>query len=350
MKNLCERVKKTALTYIFLLLLLASCGQGGKERVVSPDKTAAAQRAPLQRISIDTMDIANPFIIYDKAVNLYYMTGDGGQVWSSADMLTWEGPFDVLSAAGEAWMGADAVVTSPEIHRYKKRYYYMATFSRPDIKIEGSAGEALDRTSCEIFVSDAAAGPYKHIASGEGLLNPADYSVHPTFCTDYNNVGYMIYTQGCEQNGDATVQIVRLADNFNARVGEPYVMFRASKIPWASDCEGFQSRYMGAPFYFETMSGRLAVLFTSVKGGEKVIGVAYTGDDAIGLNGPWNIEPQPLLEGGVQSASLFRDYDGRTVMLYQKDTIIDGKNRALPRLMRVDTQFDKLKLKGHYKF
>ena len=350
MENMCEGVKKITFTYLFLLLLFASCGQGGKEQGVQAGDAVAHVNATLQSVAIDTMDVANPFIIYDKASNLYYMTGDGGQMWRSTDMSVWEGPFDVLSHSSEAWMGKAPLVTAPEIHLYNKRYYYMATFSRPDIKISSFDGEGVSRTSCEIFVSDNVAGPYKHVTSGEPLLNPAELSLHPTFCTDYNNVGYMIYTHGFEQNGNATVQIVRLGDNFDYRVGEPFVMFRASQNSWSTDSQGLASRFMEAPFYFETLGGRLGVLFTAVEGGEKVIGVAYTQDDAVGLNGPWHIEPKPLLSGGVSGATLFTDYDGRQLMLYSKDTLVNGKNKSLPRLMRVDTQFDKLILKEHYKF
>lgn len=327
-----------ALTYFVLLLLFVSCTPGNKETA----------DVPVQKVAIDTMNITSPYIIYDKSANLYYMTGDGGAMWHSRDMQVWEGPFDILQHSEESWMGATPKVLSPEIHKYKDKYYYMATFTSANaLSSEEESGTAR-RTSCEVFVGDKITGPYKHISQGAPLLSLEETSEHPTFCTDEYNVGYLIYNRNWADKGDATVQIIRLGRKLDTRVGEPYIMFRASQNPWASDCLGYASPYLASPFFFETLSGQLGILFTSVEGGEKAIGVAYS--ETGHLDGPWIIEPQPLLVGNVSNAMLFKDYDGKQLMAYQKDTVIDGKPLSQPRFMRVDTQFDKLKLKGHYKF
>lgn len=47
---------------------------------------------------------------------------------------------------------------------------------------------------------------------------------------------------------------------------------------------------------------------------------------------------------------LFRDYDGTAVMVMHKDTIVNGDERQVPQFVKTDLQYDKLKLKGHYKF
>lgn len=325
---------------MMLLLLFVSCVQNDKEKGA----------LSLQKISVDTMSLANPFVLYDKIDDLYYMTGDGGELWRSSDMRCWEGPLNVLSLAEDSWMGEAPVITSPEIHPYEGRYYYMATFTCPDEFVAGRSGRRLERTSCEIFVGDEITGPYEHVTLVDTLLDPKEYSVHPTFCIDENNVGYMIYNHSALQNDDATVQIVRLGKQLVGRVGEPYVIFRASQNPWSSDTQGRASSFMEAPFYFETLTGRRGILFTTVAGGEKAVGVAYTGDDAIGLDGPWRIDNEPLLTAGAGNAMLFKDYDGRTIMAYNKDTLVNGKIKHQLRFMRVDTQFDKLKIKEHYKF
>lgn len=329
-------MKKTVFTYFILLLLLLSCTQGGKE----------IGNVAVHKVAIDTMSLSNPFLLYDKASDIYYMTGDGGAMWRSSDMYLWEGPFEVLQYNEKAWMGTSPLVTSPEIHSYKGRYYYMATFTAP-VLCEGGAEET--RTSCEMFVSDNIAGPYKHLSQGAPLLGLDLSATNPTFCKDKLKVGYMVYN-GSEgvQPGNTTVQIIRLGRNFDVQIGEPYVMFSASQIPWACDCQGVTTSFLVAPDCFETFTGVLGILFTSLDGGEKAIGVAYS--ETGHLDGPWHVEERPILSGGVSGAAIFTDYDGKSLMVYQKDTIINGTQKSLPRIMRVDTQFDKLKLKGHYKF
>ena len=323
-----------------MLLALASCGKGGKQddawRLLPPPGRA------VETVAIDTMHLPNPYIIYDKRSDSYYMTGDGGLLWQSENLRVWKGPYSVMQFDARSWTGDTAVVTSPEVHRYKDKYYLMATISCPGIVADAVDGKTLARTSCEIFVADSVSGPYKQLVADEPLLAQGDISVHPTFCTDEYNVAYMIYNHSAEQNNNETVQIVRLGKKLDVRVGEPYIMFRASQNPWSD------SQSISAPYLFDTAGGELGILFTSTAGDKQAVGVAYT-EKGHGLNGPWHIEPLPLLEG-AGSAMLFNDYDGALVMVAHKDTIIDGKQKSVPQLYKADRQFDKLKLNGHYKF
>ena len=178
-------------------------------------------------------------------------------------------------------------------------------------------------------------------------------AAHPTFGVDPYGVSYMIYTHQGEQNGDGTVQIVRFSKELNQRVGEAFIMFSASKNPWSGEVvDGVRcfSPIMEAPFLFFTEDDGMGILFTSYIGGEKAIGVAYTQTGEYGYNGPWVVESQPLLKGNVGSASIFRDYDGTLVMAVAKDTIINGVAKSVPQLFKLDMQYDKLKIEGHYKF
>lgn len=342
---------KRAIIKYLSLALLAICVQGCK-RSAANGGTMPHDATAIEQVSVDTMNLANPFVMYDGNNDIYYMTGDGGKMWRSGDMRVWEGPFDVLRTSPASWVGADAVVSSPEIHQYKGRYYYMATFTRPDVVIDTVGGKPVYRTSCEILVSDTICGPYEQLATERSLLAPDYMAVHPTFCVDELNVGYLIYNYAGEQSGDATVQIIRLGRNLDVQVGEPYIMFRASQNSWSSadggKGKGF-SPVMQAPFMFDTRGGELGILFDTTIGGASAIGVAYTEKDH-GLNGPWHIEPQPLLTGNVGGPMLFTDYDGTLVMAMHKDTIVGGVKKSIPQFMKMDSQFDKLKVKGHYKF
>ena len=347
-------MKKAFVTYFFLVLMLVACGDKKKGGAQNDGWSFAPPAGiSVDTVAIDTMDIKNPFICYERKDDCYYMVGDDGFMWTSKDLHLWTGPFDVLEQDAASWIGASPVVTSPEIHRFRGKYYYMATFERPDVVVYGADGKPFKRRSCVALVADDIRGPYKTIDSNSCLLIEKEMAAHPTFGVDDLAASYMIYTHQGEQNGDGTVQIIRLSDDLGRRVGEPYVMFSAVKNMWSGsvvDGERHFSPVMEAPFLFFTDEREMGILFTSYIGSEKAIGVAYTQTGEYGYNGPWVVEPLPLLTGNVGSASIFRDIDGTQVLTVGKDTIIGGVAKCIPQLFKLDMQFDKLKIEGHYKF
>ena len=341
-------MKKAFVTYFFLLLVLVAYGN---ERVNGVCDAGSASLP--DTVLIDTMDVKNPFICYERGEDCYYMVGDGGCMWVSKDLHLWTGPYDVLEQDTTSWIGASPLITSPEIHRFNGKYYYMATFERPDVVAYDANGKPFTRRSCVALVADEINGPYRTIDRGSKLLVESEMAAHPTFGVDDMDVSYMIYTHQGEQNGDGTVQIVRFSNNLGRRVGEAYIMFSAARNPWSGEIVDGARRFspiMEAPFLFFTEEDGMGILFTSYIGDEKAIGVAYVSKDGYGYNGPWVVEPQPLLTGNVGSASIFRDYDGTMVLAVSRDVEIGGIVKSVPQLYKLDMQFDKLKIEGHYKF
>lgn len=345
-------MKKTIVISLFVALLLVACGdkKGGVQG--SGWIFAPPEGVVLDTVSIDTMDVRNPFIRYEYRENLYYMVADGGCMWVSSDLREWVGPYKVLCQDPTSWIGISPVVTSPEIHKINGRYYYMATFESPGVEALDADGKPFARRSCVALVADSVCGPYTTIDNRSDLLVTTEMAAHPTHGVDHLGVSYMIYTHQGEQNGNGTVQIVRFSKDFGKRVGEAYIMFSASENGWSGTENGVGRAFspiMDAPFLFMTDGGEMGILFTTYVGDEKAIGVAYTATGIYGYNGPWTIEPQPLLEG-VGNAMLFDDYDGTKVMVVNKDTIVNGETRSVARFYKLDMQFEKIKIEGHYKF
>ena len=335
-------------TYILSLLLLSACGGNqsdtAKEIVVSAEEKwellAPEGMQPLTS-TLDSMDVRNPFITYERKSNCYYMVGDGGHMWLSKELCQWNGPYNVLRHDASSWLGSAPLVSSPEIHKHNGRYYYMATFEVPGDSVAAADGRLFTRRSCVSLVADSITGPYKTIDKEAQLLDVREMAEHPTYCSDDLDVGYMIYDCSYEQNGNGTVQIVRYTENVANRMGEAYVMFTAQDVPWSS------SPLIESPFLFYTDGGMMGMLFTAMYGDGKAVGVAYSTTGM--LDGPWEVEPEPLLKG-VGGAMMFRDYDGSLVLVAAKDTVIGGVSRSVPQLYRMDSQFEKLQVKRHYKF
>lgn len=333
-------MKRSAVTYLLALLVLFSCGKQGNGQPDAADVTewelVTPDGLPARNVDVDTMELPNPFVVYDRKSNMYYMTGDGGYMWTSRNLRMWNGPYVVIKSDSSAWLGTEYAVTAPEIHKYNDRYYYMASF-------EDAGG---DRRLCAVLVADRLTGPYVPVNKEGMLLADEEVAGHPTFCVDELNAGYMIYSDSKEPGGE--LKIIRFADSLEKRMGEAYAMFSGADN--ALDAVKGE-KPVEAPFLFVTDTGMPGLLFTAYDGDESVVAVAYTINEmGHWLNGPWIAEPQPLLRGNVGGASLFTDYDGTLVMALHKDTVISGKNMRVPRFVKMDSQFDKLKKIGYYYF
>lgn len=326
-------MKRVLFISILMVFFMSACNVGNRNDGDARTGGMLPAGAACDTVSIEDMDIKNPFIAYDDAADMYYMTGDNGHVWTSKELRRWVGPYSVLCYDTTSWVGANPVITSPEIHRHNGKYYCMATF------------ETGARHSCTTLVADNMAGPYRSIDSKRYLLDVREMAEHPTFCADEYGVGYMIYNHMGEQNGNGTVQIVRYTNDLGRRMGEAFVMFRASDIPWPRNEK--QIPVLESPDLFYSGKEGLGILFTAYCGDEKAVGVAYSATGT--LNGPWVVENEPLLKG-YGSVTMFNDYDGTPVMVVGKDTVIGGVDRTVPRLIKVDLQFEKLQIKGNYKF
>ena len=344
-------MKKTYFILLAIFAFVISCGTSTKKAETAELRTIDGK--PARTISIDSMELRDPFIILDKEQHTYYMTGTGGGVWTSKNLRQWSGPYNVLELDTTMWMGSNPVIWAPEIHKFNNKYYYMATFTRPDVIIDKVAGREIPRRSCQLFVSNNIQGPYKPIPAEKPLLRADQPSLDATFCDDELGAGYIIYSHEWIQNWDGTVQIIRLTDDFSQQMGEPYVMFTASQNPWSSGVDSLGNKsfcpVMDGPFLFDTEGGELGILFSTYIDGEYAVGVAYSEKDH-GLNGPWHIDAEPLLRDNNGHPMMFNDFDGTLVMAVHKDTIIDGRRTSVPRLIEMDRQFDKLKIKRYYKF
>ena len=334
-------MKQSVYTLLILsLALFVSCS------LINNNNEKWALRTPKgiqeQTMDIDTMNLRNPFIFLDKKNLVYYMTGDGGYIWTSKNMRQWCGPYAILELDPTMWMGENPQIESPEIHKHNNRYYYTATFSRPDVIIGREGERDIIRRSCHIFVADSIQGPYKPICK-ESIFDSYKALQGATFCTDENNFGYLIYSQDWRQQGQDKVQITMLSENLDTQIGEPFIMFAASTREWT---EGQQSntRAIDGPFLFATEGDMLGILFAAEHNGSGAVGVAYSKKQQ-GLNGPWNIEPEPLLTGGYGQAMLFNDFDGTLLMVLHKETEINSEKKYIPQIFEVDNQYEKLIIK-----
>ena len=315
--------------------------------------TVNAQRRgfqPRQNVPLDSIVMSDPAVLADSATQMYYMTGTGGMMWKSKDLKLWDGPYRVAETDPTSWMGPRPMIWAAEFHKYKDKYYYFATFTNREVKIDTVKGNVIERRASHVLVSDKAEGPYKPMA--DPMYLPADKpTLDGTFWVDTNGKPYLVYCYEWLQNWDGTIEYIQLKDDLSGTVGEATLMFKSSTCPWSREKnekgEIVPNKVTDGPFLFRTGTGRLGMLWTSWIDNIYTQGVAYSESGT--LAGPWVHEPKPITPPNYGHSMLFRTLDGRWLMSVHSHLNVNERYIRHPHFFNVDFTGDKLVLGEEYK-
>ncbi|MCL6216997.1 glycoside hydrolase family 43 protein [Zunongwangia pacifica] len=295
-------------------------------------------------IPLDSIRLSDPYILADKASKTYYMTGTGGKLWKSKDLKLWEGPFTVVETDPNSWMGKRPMIWAAEIHQFKGKYYYFATFTNREVIIDTVKGNKIERRASHILVSDSPEGPYKPMEDDTYL--PADKpTLDGTFWVDKDDKPYMVYCYEWLQNGDGTIEKIQLKPDLSGSIGEGKLLFKASDSPWSkertTDGKIIPNKVTDGPFLFETQTGKLGMLWTSWVFGDYVQGVAYSESGT--LDGPWIQEKEPITPPNFGHGMMFKTFGGKLLMaLHSHREGPNGNYIRIPNLLEVDDSKDKI--------
>lgn len=319
--------------FVFILCLLGavcSCVSGGKSSDTS------------KLVYLDSIQLSDPCILADSVTQMYYMTGTGGKLWKSKDLKVWEGPYTVAQTDSNSWMGAQPMIWAAELHAYKGKYYYFATFTNEHIKIDTVKGNVIDRRASHVLVSDRPDGPY--VPMKDTIYLPADKpTLDGTFWVDTDGKPYMVYCYEWLQNWDGTIEKIELKPDLSGSVGEGKLLFKASESPWSrekQDGKVVPNKVTDGPYLFRTGTGRLGMIWTSWIYDVYTQGVAYSESGT--LDGPWIQEEEPITPPNYGHGMLFRTLDGVWLMSVHSHKDINGRYVRIPHLFEVDLSGDKL--------
>ena len=315
------------------------------------------RRSPMEirTIPFDSLRVSDPFILADNVSHVYYLTGSGGFLWKSKDMKMWQGPFNVVEIDTTSWMGQRPMIWAAELHYYKGKYYYFATFTNPKVIIEKIPGRYdIPRRASHILMADKAEGPYKLMKNN--IYSPATQATLDGTLWVEDGVPYLIYCHEWLQIVDGTMDMLQLSPDLSEPVGKPKTMFKASDGPWSRTMSSIGEITYGkeingqvtdGPFLFKTQTGKLGMLWSSWGSHRYSQGVAYSASGKIA--GPWIHEREPLNTYNMGHGMLFRSFDGELLMLLHYQNM-DPKNPGprKPTLLKVDDSGDKLKIIGKY--
>jgi beta-xylosidase len=303
-------------------------------------------------VSLDSIRLSDPFILADKKTATYYMTGTGGMLWKSKDLKKWNGPFRVVKTDPDSWMGKKPMIWAAELHHYNDKYYYFATFTNRDVKIDTVRGNIIERRACHVLVSDKPDGPYVPMKDPEYL--PANMpTLDGTLWVDKDGKPYMVYCYEWLQNWNGTIEKIELKPDLSGSMGKSTLLFRASESPWSKERNEagniVPNKVTDGPWLFYTQTGKLGMLWTSWVFNVYTQGVAYSQSGT--LDGPWIHETAPITPPNYGHGMLFRTLDGRKLLMslhsHREDQ--NGRYIRIPQLFEVDDSGDKLVVGKNFK-
>lgn len=301
-------------------------------------------------IPLDSIALSDPAILADRKTSMYYMTGTGGMLWKSKNLKSWEGPFQVAQTDPQSWMGPRPMIWAAELHQYKDKYYYFATFTNQAVMIDTVRGTPIERRASHILVSDTPDGPY--VPMKDPTYLPADKpTLDGTFWVDKDGKPYMIYCYEWLQNWNGTIEKIELKPDLSGSVGEGKVLFRASDSPWSREKDENGKigphKVTDGPYLFTTGTGRLGMIWTSWIHDVYVQGVAYSESGT--LDGPWIHEKEIITPENFGHGMLFQTLEGKWLMSVHSHENQSGHYHRVPHLFEVDLSGDKLIIGKPYK-
>lgn len=296
-----------------------------------------------KNIPLDSIYLSDPFILADQKTNMYYMTGTVGKLWKSKNLKYWDGPYTVVKTDSSSWMGPGPMIWAAEIHPYKDKYYYFATFTNRAVTIDTVKGNVIERRACHVLVSDKPDGPYVPMKD-HTYLPAGKPTLDGTFWIDTDGNPYMVYCYEWLQNWNGTVEKIELKPDLSGTIGEGKVLFRASDSPWSREKDEtgkeVPNKVTDGPYLFKTQTGRLGMIWTSWVYKVYTQGVAYSASGT--LDGPWIQQKDPVTPPDYGHGMLFTTLGGKKLMAVHSHKNVNGRVIRIPHLFEVDLSGDKL--------
>ena len=294
-------------------------------------------------IPLDSIRLSDPCIMADKNTSTYYMTGTGGWLWKSKDLRKWTGPYQVAKTDSNSWMGPGPMIWAAELHYYKGKYYYFATFTNRSVIIDSVRGNVINRRASHILVSDKPDGPY--VPMKDSIYLPPDRpTLDGTFWVDKDGKPYMVYCYEWLQNWNGTIEKIELKPDLSGSIGEGKVLFRASDSPWSKERDEsgniVPNKVTDGPYLFRTQTGKLGMIWTSWVFDVYTQGLAYSESGT--LDGPWIQEKEPITPPNYGHGMLFRTFEGKLLMSVHSHKKVNGRTIRVPHLFEVDYSGDKI--------
>jgi arabinan endo-1,5-alpha-L-arabinosidase len=262
----------------------------------------------------EAIQIRDPFILPVPAMRKYYLfgttdkncwrgPGEGFDYYYSADLNAWNGPFPAFRPDSRFWGVTN--FWAPEVHCWQGRYYMFASFKAPQ-RYRGT----------QILGADQPSGPYTPLT--DGPITPPDWQcLDGTLYVDLDGQPWIVFCHEWVQVHNGAIYALPLSSDLTRAVGRPLFLFTASESPWVARAAwpeqdpkfGFPNYVTDGPFLFQTSTGTLLMLWSSLGAQGYAMGLARSTTGL--LVGPWEHEREPIWGQNGGHGMIFKSFDGR---------------------------------------
>ncbi|MBR6567415.1 MAG: family 43 glycosylhydrolase [Clostridia bacterium] len=214
-------------------------------------------------LSCKDINIRDPFVLYENGK--YYMYGTraknfgiktgGFDVYMSDDLKSWSRPHECFNS--KRYRMNFMVNWAPEVHKYKGKYYMLATFTRKSCRMRGTF----------VLRADSPLGPF--VPHSRGPVTPEEWEcLDGTLYIGKDGKPYIVFCHEHTQIIDGTVCYAPLSDDLTEIAGEAVTLFKASEPYWADKSKSkLEHRITDGPFMYRTKKDELLMLWsTYIKG------------------------------------------------------------------------------------
>jgi arabinan endo-1,5-alpha-L-arabinosidase len=268
-------------------------------------------------------------IMPDPTTGTYYIVSSMRpgrvRVYTSKDLISWEGPHVVFGTPEGFWPGAEMRgIWAPEMHRYKGRYYLFLTFNTAtEFPEQWRDWLPRVRRGSQILVGDSPLGPFEPFERAPTL--PADMMTLDGTLWVEDDVSYMVYCHEWVQIVNGTVEMIQLKDDLSGTVGEPKRLFWGNEGPWTQRSDIYGCWVTDGPSLHRSKSGKLFMIWSSGSPTGYATGIAIS--DSGKLAGPWRQQEEPLYADDGGHGFIFERFDGQLML------VLHSPNRATERAL-----------------
>lgn len=203
------------------------------------------------------INIRDPFVLIENGT--YYLYGTraenfgqnvgGFDVYTSADLKDFSAPKQCFDSEAAGFKGG--VNWAPEVHKYKNKYYMLATFTQEN----GLRGVFS-------LVASTPNGPFKR--HSQKALTPTEWEcLDGTLYINKDGKPYLVFCHEHTQIEDGTICYMPLNEDLSAGNGETVLIFKGSSPYFADKYTPGKHYITDGPFMFTTKGGDLLMMWST---------------------------------------------------------------------------------------
>lgn len=245
------------------------------------------------------------------------------------DLENFEGPYVLFENNESFW--ADENYWAPELHKYKGKYYLIASFFK----------KGKCRAS-QMLVSDKPMGKFIPL---EKPFTPENWECLDATIFEEDGKLYTIFCHEFLQTHDGEMCLAELNDDLISLKTKPIVLFTASQAPWVVSHEKTDPRFTDkdyvtdGPFIHKLANGNLLMLWSSDSKSGYAMGMAISEN---GIKGPWKHLEKPLFEKDGGHGMYFEFNGNKYVSLHHPNMPFMSER---PHFFLVEEENNKLIMK-----